>query len=71
MNEAQREAYILAKDYNFLPDAKEDGKTAPIIYPGMFEQHSPEEAQEKTITIASYRDKSNLMIKYRPADLQK
>lgn len=64
-----REAFILANTYGFLPPSLANKARERKQYTGKYEPDHNEGAASRCITLASYKDKSNLLIKYAPADL--
>ena len=63
------EAYNLAKTKNLMPDAASYRASRRDVNSGKYEpDHSPA-AESRVITLASYFDASNCLIKYSPADL--
>ena len=70
MNPDKNEAYILARLYNFLPAQRTDGKSTITVDTGKFEPDGQPAAETRTMVLASYIGRCNLLIKYRPADLE-
>ena len=64
-----QQAYILARLYNFLPAQRTDGKATITIDPGKYEPDNQPEAETRTMILASYIGRCNLLIKYKPAEL--
>ena len=63
------QAYTLAKTYNILPDQKKAGRGRKGVDVGKYEPDLNPEAASRTIVIASYIGKSNLLVRYSPAEL--
>jgi len=70
MQTTNTQAYILARLYNFLPAQKRDGKASITVDQGKYEPDGQPAAETRTMVLASYIGRSNLLIKYRPADLE-
>ena len=64
-----QQAYILARVYNFLPPQRTDGKATITVDAGKYEPDNQPEAETRTMILASYIGRCNLLIKYKPADL--
>ena len=64
-----REAFILANTYGLLPPAARSPSRARIADSGKYEPDRNEGATSRTIVIAHWFGKSNLLIKYNPAEL--
>jgi hypothetical protein len=64
-----REAYILANVYGLLPPQLGNCVRARNVYSGKYEPDHNEGAETRTITLASYKDGSNLLVKYAPEEL--
>ncbi len=65
-----QQAYILARVYNFLPVQRTDGKATITVDAGKYEPDNNPSAETRTMVLASYIGRCNLLIKYRPADLE-
>jgi hypothetical protein len=63
------EAFILANTYGFNPPRKTNPARLRIQNTGKYEPDKNEFAETRTITLASFIDKTNILIKYRPAEL--
>lgn len=75
-----QEAFILARAYNILPPHRVSGSIpAEVRYRedlhprttnrGKFEPDKTPDAEIRCMVLAHFSDRSNLLIKYRPADL--
>lgn len=64
-----QQAYILARVYNFLPPQRTDGKATITVDAGKYEPDNQPEAETRTMILASYIGRCNLLIKYKPAEL--
>lgn len=68
--ENDRAAYTLARVYNFLPEQKAAGRGPWAVDGGKYEPDGNEAAESRTMIIASYTGRSNLLIKFNPAELE-
>jgi len=64
-----QQAYILARVYNFLPPQRTDGKATITVDAGKYEPDNNPSAETRTMILASYIGRCNLLIKYKPAEL--
>ena len=64
------QAVKLAKTYNFLPDQARAGRGGRAVDAGKYEPDLNPEAASRTMVIASYIGRSNLLIRYNPAELE-
>lgn len=62
-------AYILAVRYGLTPPRKIGPAQQRIIDEGKFEPDDRAGDPERTIVLAHWLDKTNMLIKYKPADL--
>ena len=69
MDQTDKEAYKLAKTYNLLPDQKRAGRGPTGVDAGKYEPDLNPDAASRTIVIASYIGRCNLLIRYSPAEL--
>ena len=69
MEQTDKEAYKLAKTYNLLPDQKKAGRGPKGVDVGKYEPDLNPEAASRTIVIASYIGRCNLLVRYSPAEL--
>lgn len=63
------ESYILAKVYNFLPDQIKGGRGPRAVEAGKYEPDNNAGESSRTIVLASFTGRCNLLIKYNPSDL--
>lgn len=64
-----KEAYILARTYNFLPQQKAAGRGPAALDNGKYEPDQNEGAASRTMVLASYSSRCNLLIRYTPSEL--
>lgn len=67
--EAADEAYILANTYGFNPPRKRGPARLRIVDTGKFEPDHNYAGETRTMVLASWVDKTNILIKYVPAEL--
>lgn len=68
--ETAQEAFTLAMTYGLNPTRLARGGRMRTQDSGKFEPDRKFGEETRTITLASYIDKTNVLIKYRPADLE-
>jgi hypothetical protein len=68
-SENDNEAYILARKYNFLPKTKAAGSPGSPTDNGKYEPVAAESGGVKSMILASFTGRSNLLIQYRPDEL--
>lgn len=64
-----REAYCLANTYGFNPPRKKNPARLRIQDTGKYEPDHTPAATTRCMVLASFIDKTNILIKYAPADL--
>jgi hypothetical protein len=64
-----REAFILANTYGFNPPRKIGPARLRIQNSGKYEPDHNEGADTRTIVLASWVDKTNILIQYAPEEL--
>jgi hypothetical protein len=65
-SENDNEAFLLAREYNFLPKQKNAGAPARPTDNGKYEPVAAESGGIKSMILASFTGRSNLLIQYRP-----
>lgn len=65
----ETEAYILANVYGFNPPRRVNPGRTRTVNTGKFEPDHNEMAASRTMVLAHFFDKTNILIKYTPADL--
>lgn len=65
----QTEAYILANVYGFNPPRRVNPARNRTVNTGKFEPDRNDTAASRTMVLAHWIDKTNILIKYTPADL--
>jgi hypothetical protein len=63
------EAFILANTYGFNPPRKRNPARLRIVDTGKYEPDHNAFAETRTIVLASWVDKTNILIQYTPAEL--
>ena len=64
-----REAFCLANTYGFSPPRAHYPYFDKVSDPGKYEPDDKEGAAERVMLIAHWRDKTNILIKYEPFEL--
>lgn len=65
-----KEAFCLANTYGFNPPRKTNPARLRLQNTGKYEPDRNIGAVTRTIVLASFIDKTNILIKYTPADLE-
>jgi hypothetical protein len=64
------QAFCLANTYGFNPPRVTNPRYKRLLDTGKYEPDHNEGAASRTIILAHWQDKTNLMIKYNPSDLE-
>jgi len=64
------QAFCLANTYGFNPPRKVNPARNRTVNTGKYEPDRNDEAASRTMVLASFVDKTNILIKYTPAELE-
>jgi hypothetical protein len=65
-----QEAFVLANTYGFNPPRKVNPARLRIVDTGKYEPDHDYTAVTRCMVLASFVDKTNILVKYTPAELQ-
>lgn len=65
-----KEAFILANTYNMSPPRKVGPARLRIQDAGKYEPDCKGNAETRTMTLAHWMDKTNILVQYNPAELE-
>lgn len=64
------QAFVLAETYNLVPPRQIAPARKHILDPGKYEPDNKEGETTRCMTLAHWIDSTNILIQYRPADLE-